>query len=165
MRTSSRPLAALLLAGSLTACGSYGSQNTSSAVTAGTGDAATPTIRTTATGDAPLVVAEAWITAVPDVSRAGSANVYAQIVNQGGDPVRITSVTTNASPRTRLQQATFENGRTAPKDVAAVTINPGVALVLQPAGANRLTVTGLTRPIAPGSQVTVTMKSAHPGTW
>lgn len=158
-----RRLAALVvaagLAAALTGC-SPTSQPAGQRGDAGAGAAPTPTARTTQTGDAPLLVAEAWAVAKPQLGAMPMTAVFAQITNRDGTPVRIVSASTSASAKAELHHTVGTGAQARMEPTSAFTINPGVAAILRPGG-DHIMVMDLEKPLAVGDVIDVTLTTAE----
>ena len=82
--------------------------------------------------------------------------VFGVVRNTGSGDVVLSSVTTSASARAELHTTVTEGGAPTMKAVESMTIPPGGSLILQPGG-DHVMVLDLTKPIAVGDTVTVTL--------
>lgn len=143
--------AGIALALTLTGCG--GDDATTTA------EEATPAATTTAQQptDGPLTVADAWAKANTDTAAHPMTGVFGSLTNTTDTPVTIVSATNSVSPVTELHETVDEGGAKVMREAeGGFTIEPGQTRQLAPGG-DHVMVMGMTAPLEPGQEVTVTL--------
>lgn len=155
MRTSLATVSiAAATALALAACG--GSTSDSGSPTAPTSAAASSpsaSASASASADAAVAVVDPWVKA----SEGPMTAAFATLVNAGDTPVTVVSATTSASDVTELHEVVMVDGemQMQPKP-GGIVIPAGGEHLLEP-GADHIMIMGMTSPIVPGAEVTVTL--------
>lgn len=129
--------AALALAG-LSAC-------SATEPTTGAADASAP--------GCPLSVTDGWVKAADDDMTAA----FGTLSNTGADDVRLTAAATPAAARVELHEVVSDGGAMVMRQVeGGFAVPASGTLALEPGG-NHLMLMGLTEPVQPGDEVTLTL--------
>ncbi|GAB94721.1 hypothetical protein BJY21_000507 [Kineosphaera limosa] len=164
LRTLSSAVLALAMAPALAACtGSPDAVAPGAAASAlTTYDATTPAAEATDGAGAGLEVLDAWTVARPDVAANPMTGVFGIVRNVGDHDVELVAATSSASQRAELHATVNKNGQPAMQHVEKIKVPAGGSLVLQPGG-DHVMVMDLTRPIAVGDTVNVTLTTQDGG--
>lgn len=109
------------------------------------------TVTSSSTHDsAYLAVADAWVKAAP----SGMTGAFATLTNDGGDDIRLTSVTTERATTVELHETVSDGagGMTMRPRKGGFTIKARGSHQLAPGG-DHIMLMGLTGPFAPGEQI------------
>jgi copper(I)-binding protein len=143
-RSAALAVAAFALAG-LSACSATEPRT-------GAADASAPTC--------PLSVSDGWVKAADD----GMTAAFGTLTNAGAAEVRLRAAATSAAARVELHEVVSEGGAMVMRQVAGgLAVPAGGTLALEPGG-NHLMLMGLTEPVRPGDEVTLTLTCEGGGT-
>lgn len=110
-------------------------------------------------GDDGIVVSDAWMRAA-STGRPMSA-AYLTLCNSGEAPDRLLSISTEAAGAAELHQTRKnEAGVASMAPVDAIELTPDEAVALAPGGAHIMLI-GLTRAVAAGETITMTLEFEH----
>lgn len=135
------------LLGGLSACG----EDTSSTSAA---DESTASATTSSTQSAVLSIEDPWIKVAED----GMTGAFGKLVNSGDEDIVVTAASSEVASMMELHETTMNaDGEMAMSPIEGGFVIPaGGTHVLEP-GADHLMVMGLTRPIAAGESVVITL--------
>jgi copper(I)-binding protein len=102
---------------------------------------------------AEIAVSNAWARATPPGASVGA--VYLTLQNRGGEPDRLTGVSSPAARSAMLHQTVEENGVSSMREGNG-SIAPGEALVMKPGGSH-IMLMGLTERLLEGQTIDVTL--------
>ena len=105
-------------------------------------------------------IVKPWSRPLPAVSRNGA--VYMTLMNKGGAPDRLVSVTTPAAKKAELHNHIMQDGLMKMRPVEAVEIVPGTPSVLKPGGLHVMLM-GLTEPLVDGNSYPLTLNFERSG--
>ncbi|MGR0220019.1 copper chaperone PCu(A)C [Agromyces sp. ZXT2-6] len=107
----------------------------------------------TSTAAASVTVTDPWVKAAEE----GMTGAFGELANGGDADVTVVSATTDAADRLELHETVEEDGRMVMREIDGGFVIPaGGTLDLEPGGSH-LMLMGLTGPLAPGSEITVTL--------
>lgn len=105
------------------------------------------------TAAASVTVTDPWVKAADD----GMTGGFGEFANAGEADVTVVSATTDAAERVELHETVEEDGQMVMREIDGGFVVPaGGSLDLEPGGSH-LMFMGLTGPLEPGSEVTVTL--------
>jgi copper(I)-binding protein len=105
-------------------------------------------------------IVKPWSRPLPAVSKNGA--VYMTLMNKGGAPDRLVSVTTPAAKNAELHNHIMQDGLMKMRPVEAVEIVPGTPSVLKPGGLHVMLM-GLTEPLVDGNSYPLTLNFERSG--
>ncbi len=146
---------ALLTAATLSAC--------SGSSTPGTASSGSTTPNASTAAKAGLTVADAWAKANTDIAKSPMTGVFAKITNGSTSPVTIVSAKNSASAVTELHETVMKDGAMVMQPVKdGFVIEAGKTRELKP-GSDHIMVMKMTKPLAVGDKVTVTLSTKDGG--
>ena len=105
-------------------------------------------------------IVKPWSRPLPAVSRNGA--VYMTLMNKGGAPDRLVSISTPAAKKAELHNHIMEDGLMKMRPVEAVEIVPGTPSVLKPGGLHVMLM-GLSEPLVDGNSYPLTLNFERAG--
>ena len=105
-------------------------------------------------------VMKPWSRPLPPVSPNGAA--YLTIMNMGGAPDRLVSVSTPAAERAELHTHSMEGGMAKMRRLESVAVAPGETVAFEPGG-HHIMLMGLTEPLVDGKSFPLTLRFERAG--
>jgi periplasmic copper chaperone A len=119
-----------------------------------------PTSPATAPGQ-PVVLQDPWV----KTASSGMTAVFGSLRNTGSADVKVTSASTDASPRTELHETVTAGGSMKMRPKAGGFVVPAGGVRRLEPGGDHIMVMGLTRPVRPGDVVRVTLRLSDGSTY
>jgi len=108
-----------------------------------------------------LVIEGGWVRATPNGAKAGAA--YLTVENKGETEDRLMSGSSNVAPTVQVHEMKVDNGVMSMREVeGGLALPPHAKTELKPGGYHIMLI-GLTKPIAPGQDVALTLHFAKAG--
>lgn len=131
---------------------------------AGCGDTSEPA---TGTGEdvgtmLPVSVTDAWARPAMQMSGMSTAAVYLTLHNSGAEDDRLVGASTDAAETVELHQSSMEGGVMRMEPVDGIDVPAGETVRLEPGGLHLMLI-GLTRDLAAGDHLTITLQFERAG--
>jgi periplasmic copper chaperone A len=108
-----------------------------------------------------LVVESGWVRATPNGAKAGAA--YLTVENKGNVEDRLISGSSDVAPTVQVHEMKVDNGVMSMREVEGGLALPAHSRTDLKPGSYHLMLIGLTKPIAPGQDVALTLHFAKAG--